>query len=716
MVTKSSNSKKVAAAKLVAKDMLEQVKKKPSETQKRLGLNDPKEALLCLPARYADTSVVLKDIPSDNDELSALYELKFTGEMAGFDRDKRPVDLSGIWGWRSIFRLQLGMMDSQGRPVDFSVFGMKDCMRYKDLSAGEVMHLVGKVQYFNQGTKYERAFLKDVEHPPARAIGSIWVQYLGIPGRVSGEKVQEMVLGQLDNPDAFGHCATKLIGAIGLTGEEAMEIAEVSDRYRSFEDVLSALHRPNSVEDGLAAKRAANKLSAMAVQAAALRHNIRYAHPDAPMNVDVKLIAMLAKTQKESMTVSQMEVATQIASKLRAPKPMNALLSGDVGTGKTLAYLLPALAAHQAGAKVCIIAPTAILADQIARQIVSRFGTQAKGVQRVVAGGKIIDHDYILVGTPGLASVATKNKYIPNFLICDEQHKLSTDVRERLIRPWTHTLEVTATPVPRSLASALFGGKDILNLRECPVKKEFNCYVGDVSMRPKFSSLLKSAIDRGERAAVIYPLVESQQDAGDDDMAMRSKESERQSVLSGAKALESAFPGKVVAIYGSMKDEDIAAAIEQVRSGEKPLVVASTVIETGVDIPGITAMVVRDADYFGISQLHQLRGRLVRNGGVGEFAMMVQDMSTLAEDTLARLRAIESSTDGYELAERDLLIRGIGDLAGDAQSGASSETVFKLGKLRAEDFLRKKMGAEREPQKIDPESESDRPAQPRLIA
>ena len=658
----------------------------------KLGFDDPKQALLCLPASFSDTRAPNQVIPDTPDEDRRLYCLRYSGLMRGYNRNKEECNLSDVRQWRFVFRLTITLKDSENNTVNFSVFG--NPWPYRDLLEGELLHLVGRISFWG---KFAEAQLQDVEIPPSYALGRIWVKYAGTPGRIAADKVTALVRSQIDNPDAYKYCATKLIGAIGAVDKDALEMAGASDLYDSFEDLINDLHNPKEIEDGLTAKMVSHKLAAIAIQASALRHNIRHPHPDAALSVDVKDIPILAKSQKEILTPSQLQVASDIAAKMRAPKPMNVLLSGDVGTGKTLTYLLPAVLAHQSGAKVCIIAPTSILADQIARQIIQRFSDHISGVERVLAGGKILNPSSILVGTSGLTSVASKAKYTPNLLICDEQHKLPTDVREKLVKPWTHTLEVSATPIPRSLASALFGGKEILNLRECPVQKKFNCIVGDVTMRPQFTAMIANSLRNGHRAAVIYPRVnpsamkesaDAESEAGYPQVC--TPEAERASVLSGALALEKAFPGKVIAIHGGMKDEEIALAIEDVRSGKKPLVVSSIVIETGVDIPGITTMIVRDADYFGISQLHQLRGRLIRNGGEAWFGMMVNSIDALAPDTLSRLQAIEGSTDGYELAEKDLVIRGFGDMDGNNQSG-SSDTVFRFVHMRPEDFLRKKL-------------------------
>lgn len=659
---------------------------------KRLGLGHPYEVLLCVPASYADLRQVNTVVPQDDDEERVLYQLRFSGEMRAYDAKKELIDLhdAGPGEWRRVRRLEMILLDRAGTRVTFNTFS--DLWSFRDLQAGSAIPMVGKIVHYGR----KGAFLNDTEIPPAASIGRIWVKYLGITGNVAGERVEAMVKGQIDNPEALKHCVQVLEQALGMPGHEAVVAAGVVDQFRSYEQLLMALHAPHSIEEAWFARAAARKLAAMSVQVAVLRHNFRAPHDLAPLGLNGEALPTLAMSQREVLTEEQTAVAMAILELLNAPAPMNALLSGDVGTGKTLTFLLPAVLAHQQGARVAIMAPTTILADQLARQVIDRFGTAVTGVERVEAGGKIQDMQSILVGTPGLVTVAKKRKYVPNLLICDEQHKMSAEVREALVGPFTHVLEVSATPVPRSLASVHFGGKQILNLRGCPVEKSFSNFVGDVAGdRPKFSAMLKWALDQGHRAAVIYPRVAAPAAADEETAtppAMRP-EDEVATVESGARALEAAFPGKVVAIHGGMKEGEITRALESVRDGSRPLVVASTVIETGVDIPSIAAMVVRDADRFGISQLHQLRGRLVRNGGVGYFAMMVQDLKKLAPSTLARLQAVERTTDGFELAELDLESRGFGDLAGGGQTGGVG-SVFKLVRLSPRDYLDKKLSVQ----------------------
>lgn len=658
----------------------------------RLGLESAAHALLCVPLGYDDLRTINHQIPVEDDEYGRLYRLTFTGEMTGFDQNKNVLDLEQNWAWPNIRRLVVNFEDAYGHPVSMSVFSSP--YPWRRLVPGEVLDMVARVEYFPPNARNPRATLVDVVRPPAHAVGKIWTRYGGKHGNVAADVVDQLVRSQMADPDSWRASVSKLTGETGLRGSDALAKIGVDSMIPDFDALLRALHSPPTVEVGFLAKAVTHEVSVMGIHASALRHNLRPTHAKSPLPISMADIDRLAATQSETLTEDQASVAKGIAGRLMDPTPLNGLLSGDVGTGKTLAYLLPLIAAHQAGAKVAIMAPTEILADQIAMQILRRFEGQVTGVERVGPKTPINDPQSIIVGTPGLPTVAKKAKYTPDILLCDEQHKLSTKARESMVKPWTHYLEVSATPVPRSLASAKFGGKDIFNLRMCPVDKTFVNHLGDINDRQQFSKMLRWAVAEGKRAAVVYPRVSTpkpkaagakkvEDGTPEGELPFGSPEEQEDvqatamSVISGAQALEKVFPGKVVAVHGGLTSAEISFAIEQIKSGQKQVIVASTVIETGVDIPDMTVMIVRDADRFGISQLHQLRGRIARNGGVGHFGMMVEDLGKLPESTAARLTAIKDTTDGYTLAERDLEIRGFGVLDGESQSGAAN-TVFKL--------------------------------------
>lgn len=655
----------------------------------RLGLRSREEALLCLPSAFTDLRVVSRRMSTATDRVRKLYAFHATGQVFGYDKAKRLVkDPLERRNWGSIKRMEVILEDEVGQRVSWSLFGGFSAL--KEMPAGEVVVMAGKISWFGREGE-ESAYLTDAEPAPGWAIGRIWVRYSGIPGRVAGEVVQDLVRTQVDNPDAYRACARRICDALGMTDDQVA--AAMGGRFKSCEELLYGLHAPKTIEEGEEARSLAITIAARSVQAAALHHNLRHPHYLAPIPMRAGEVGLLAQTQVEPLTADQEFVAHAIAERLTSTTPLNSLLSGDVGTGKTLAYLLPAVAAHRAGARVTIMAPTAILADQIARQIAGRFAGAIRGVvlldAKTRARKKPPDLDHILVGTSGVASFAAKHGYAPHVLICDEQHKLSATTRESLVQPWTHCIEVTATPIPRSMATALFGGKEVFTLKECPVEKKFENYLGDVEHRREFLTALRQAVDAGGRAAVVFPRVQDQ--ASDGDGAAKGPDQAKSSVLQGARLLEEKFPGKVAVLHGDLPEAEVIETVEAVKAGKYSVIVASTLLETGIDIPSLTAMIVRDADHFGMAQLHQLRGRCARNGGVAKFMMMVESLDALDDLTMSRLRAVQQCTDGFELAERDLLLRGFGDLSGSAQSGAEQNSVFRLVSLRPDDYVRKRV-------------------------
>lgn len=651
---------------------------------KVLGLDDPKHALLCAPASYVDcrkahaaVGVHLLGRPGQ------LFRLTYTGRMRGFYGSKQlawevpsaeyahpaAVPRKVLFQTR---RTQLEMRDANGELVQLSMFTAPT--QWLDTRPGQVVTVVGELRQFGRSLTVSLD-----QRVPEGVQNGIWTRYLGVPGRLSGERVELLVAAASLDPNAARHCAALAMGATGLR-EDALLQACATDSgtvFPSFADLLRAMHKPATLQEGHAALECARRISAVAVQAAALRHHRRPAHPSAPLPVDPAEVQRIAASLAHPLTQGQQDVARTVVRRLGEPVPLSGLLSGDVGTGKTLAFLVPAIAAHLAGARVAIISPMKLLADQIANEILTRFSAFTNNIERIEAGDRINDPQALLVGTSGLVSAAKKAGYVPQLLICDEQHKQSTSTREALVGPGTHVLEVSATPVPRSLAATLYEGMEILNLSECPAQKTIHSHLIDAATRGQSVAAIRQALARGERAAMVYPRVSSEED-------------DVQSVEKAFQTMEAAFPGQVVMLHGQMEDEEIKRSIDAFRAGHKQLVVASTVLEIGIDIPSVSVMVVRDADCFGISQLHQLRGRLVRNGGEGDFFMYVDDLAALPQETRERLEAVKRTNDGYELAEIDLVQRGFGDVDGEAQTG-ESRTLFRLVRLRVQDFMQRKL-------------------------
>lgn len=665
----------------------------------RLGLPSPFHALLCVPARYQDCRRIFQsfmDIETQRGDVDPpVIPIEVTlrrykddlPSMRGFSRESK-IPLKSPW-MKNCSRLEIDVEDGNGQTAILQIFGK--VMNWRNSKAGERLIVVAQPKRFGTGDN-EKLYLNRVEKMSMAAIDRVMPVYTGLAGRVAGETVAGLIdFALMNGLDQSRKAAADAIrDACGLDDEDILSACDPDRVFLNLDDLLAGLHVPHTPEIGLFAIKVAGRVSSLGVQASAQRQNARAFHPDASIggadgaSEILDMLPNLIATQSEKLTQDQLTVAYGIARSLQESIPLNGLLSGDVGTGKTLAFLLPAVAVCQLGKAVAIMAPTDLLADQIAENIQRRFG-QMVTVERVMAGKKIRDSKAILVGTPGLSSVAVKHGYKPNLLIVDEQHKSNPKMRQAMVGPWTHVLEVSATPIPRSLALSLHAGMETFSLRQVPVEKKIVTELVDVAGRGATTLAIRNALARGQRAAIVFPRVESTNKS--DSLEVSDVESTpNPSVLYAATLFEQSFPGRVAVLHGKMTNEEKQNEIRLVRSGQKPLVIASTVFETGIDIPDVMVMIVRDADRFGLSQLHQIRGRLARAGGEGKCFLMVDDLEKLSSDTRERLDIMTKTNDGYDLSEQDMLMRGAGELEGEAQSG-NTDTVFKLVRMRTEELL-----------------------------
>ena len=490
--------------------------------------------------------------------------------------------------------------------------------------------------------------------------------------------------------------------------QELLERCQKEERIVDHEDiqsVLISLHAPASEAEGWEARSIARKMSVLAIQHQARKANTRKNNRNAPIGKDKpmkqwadEMIQHVESKEGYKLTDNQVQVIHEITECLQKTKPLLGLLNGEVGAGKTLAYAVPAVAAHKAGAKVAIFAPTLLLANQIANELTDKFGHEAK-IERVFAGDVIEDENAILVGTIGLNSVAKKHGYKPDFVIFDEQHKLNTLSRQELVSDHTHTLEVTATPIPRSLALSFYDGVKLFELSEQPVEKNIHTSLVDSSQRGLVTAAIKKSMENGERVAVVFTLVDRDQaqsisigQSKDKEQTQSGKQEggrvkDRRAAVESFEMFNQHFPGKVVLLHGRMTDDEKQEALESFRSGEKPLIITTTIFETGIDVPDVQTLVIRDPDHLGLSQLHQLRGRLARRGGDAHCFLVCDDLNELSRSTYDRLEYFTHHKDGYNLALHDMEMSGAGDLDGLQQRGRS-RSLFAGLKLDVQDFLK----------------------------
>jgi ATP-dependent DNA helicase RecG len=381
------------------------------------------------------------------------------------------------------------------------------------------------------------------------------------------------------------------------------------------------------------------------------------------------------------LTAAQKRVLRQIAEDMKAPHPMNRLVQGDVGCGKTMVALLSMVIAVENGHQAAFMAPTEILAEQhflTFRRLLSRcpyrvelLSAALKGSPKTEALARVAAAEaQIVVGTHALIQEGVRFHRL-GLVVVDEQHRFGVLQREELIRKGydSDVLVMTATPIPRTLALTVYGDLDVSLVDERPPgRRPVTTVQRRASERRAVIELVRAEAAAGRQAYVVYPLVEESEKLEDVRAATQMAEEWRE-----------ALPGASVALlHGRMKSAEKEQVMAAFSSGAVQVLVATTVIEVGVDVPNATVMVVEHAERFGLAQLHQLRGRVGRGAHPSTCVLLCH--GRLSDDARARIDVMVSTEDGFAIAERDLELRGPGDFFGTRQWG--------LPGLRASNLVR----------------------------
>lgn len=378
-----------------------------------------------------------------------------------------------------------------------------------------------------------------------------------------------------------------------------------------------------------------------------------------------------------ALTAAQQRVVKEIRGDMISGHQMNRLMQGDVGSGKTIVALLCVLIAADNGFQSAIMAPTEILATQHYRSIVEMVettglkvelltGSTRKKKREEIAEGLLSGEINLLIGTHALIEDGVQFSRL-GFVVIDEQHRFGVMQRAKLrlknqeMPP--HVLVMTATPIPRTLAMTLYGDLDVSVIDELPPgRKPIHTSHARESHRLRLFGFLREQIDRGRQVYIVYPLIQ---------------ESEKMDVANleaGAEVIAREFPPPKytsVVVHGKMPAKLKDYGMELFKEGKAQILISTTVIEVGVNVPNATVMVIESAERFGLSQLHQLRGRVGRGGEQSYCILMTGDK--LTTEARHRMEAMVSTTDGFRLSELDLQLRGAGDIDGTAQSGQGIE-------------------------------------------
>lgn len=615
--------------------------------EKEIGVRSLMDLLYYFPYKYVDRSCVypINQLNPDMPYVQVCGQI-LSFEEAGQGRGKRLiahlsdgtgyVDLVWFIGNRKVsnrYRLHTDYIVF-GKP---SLFGGRVNIVHPDIDKVENVQLgtLGMQPYYNTTEKMKRAFLN------SRSI----------------EKMMAGAIQMLKEP----------------LPETLTEAIIQSNHLMSLTEALRAVHFPRSSESLRQAQLRLKFEELFYVQLNILRYtnNRKRRFRGLPFtNVGAHFNAFYHEHLPFRLTDAQKRVLREIRADLGSGRQMNRLLQGDVGSGKTIVALMTALLAIDNGFQACIMAPTEILAEQH-YQTVSRLldgmdvcvelltgsvrGKRREDILERLKGGDI----GILVGTHALIEETVGFASL-GLAIIDEQHRFGVAQRARL---WAknsqppHILVMTATPIPRTLAMTLYGDLDVSVIDQLPPGRKPIATLHQLENNKRhLFDFIRKQIAEGRQVYMVYPLI---------------KESEKidlKNLENGYEEMCAAFPDMTICkVHGQMKSQEKERQMQLFASGKAQMMVATTVIEVGVNVPNASVMVIENAERFGLSQLHQLRGRVGR-GVEQSYCILVTDCK-LSEDTRKRIEIMVRTNDGFEIAEADLRLRGPGNLEGTQQSG-----------------------------------------------
>ena len=494
-------------------------------------------------------------------------------------------------------------------------------------------------------------------------------------------------------PKVFRRILSSALGALPLLEDPLPPDVRSALDLIPLADALGAIHAPGELTDEFLRYRSPAHLRVILQEFFTFQLALRVRRASDEVRrkqrsivVDDTLRAEVARVLPFRLTAAQKRVVREIAADLTSETPMYRLLQGDVGSGKTIVALIAALMVIRNGHQVALLAPTEILAEQHFQRISQLLdqsvvvakgtGSMTAGERRTLLAGLRDGYIQLAVGTHAILEERVRFKSLA-LAIVDEQHRFGVEQRQKLFAKGDtpDILVMTATPIPRSLALAMYGDLELSVIDELPPGRQaVRTAVRQTSQLERVYAFMDGEIDAGAQVYVVFPIIEE------------SEKLNLKPLSEGYETIRKRFPSRRVAMmHGKLRAEEKEETMAAFKRGEIDILVSTTVIEVGIDVPNASLMLIIDADRFGLSQLHQLRGRVGR-GARKSYCVLVGSAGA-APDARERLALFEKTRDGFEVAERDLELRGPGEFLGTRQSGVPR---FRFGNiLRDHDLMQR---------------------------
>ena len=610
-----------------------------AEQLERLGIRTAQDLLWHLPHRYVDASSV-----------TPLARAEIGQEVACVGR----VVAKGVVPTRRGLRIFHAVLRDDSGVLECVWPGQAFLDR--TIEVGQTLLVSGPVRFYHgrQLAPREYIVLAEAEgEPDPLAAGKVLPVYPATEG-LSHRIIRGLVERHLDS-------------LIALSRDPMPESVRTAAGLATLADALRAVHRPTSVEEAERGRRrlAFDELLDLQLMLIRARTVAKRQRVGIAFEVKRDLTSRLRQALPWTLTADQQRALREITADMTAPDRMHRLLMGDVGTGKTVVALFAMLLAVENDFQAALMAPTELLAEQHAATLTKLLeplgirpelllGRQTAAEKTAVRGRLASGQARLAVGTHALMQESVSFRRL-GLVVIDEQHRFGVEQRAALIGKGAapDVLLLTATPIPRSLALTLYGDLDVSTLRERPPGRgTVRTALRTASQREKVFDFVRQECAHGRQAYIVLPVIEE------------SEKADLRAATTMAQSLAARWPELAVGlVHGRLKAEERDETMRRFREGDLPVLVATTVIEVGIDVPNATVMVIDHPERFGLAQLHQLRGRIGR-GSEESYCVLLAD-----GPGFDRLRAFAATDDGFKIAELDLAERGMGDLIGARQSG-----------------------------------------------